>query len=231
MSTCASCGDEYLLDVMEIWPEDRAFQLDTCCEDAYYAAVDDMNYFWEQADWRAFFRRTVGDLVNVRAIYSDMGCFRIDFGLELVEISQAEAKAFVAKWHRHSKPPVGWRWGHGLKNGNELVAVAMVGRPVARALDASTIVEVNRLCVNPSLHPQLVRYACSKLYGASCRAAKKRGYKRVITYTLETEAGTTLKASNFQPRAKTKGGSWNCASRPRTDKAPTCRKIRWERDL
>lgn len=39
--------------------------------------------------------------------------------------------------------------------------------------------------------------ACSMLYGACSRIAKEMGYKKIITYILESENGASLKASNF----------------------------------
>ena len=47
----------------------------------------------------------------------------------------------------------------------------------------------------------------------------------------ETESGTSLMASGWHRVCLTAGGSWSCPSRPREDKAPTCRKVRWEADL
>jgi len=54
------------------------------------------------------------------------------------------------------------------------------------------------------------------------------GFRRVVTYTLESEPGTSLRATGWVPAKLTKGGSWNTPSRPREDNAPTCRKIRWD---
>lgn len=36
------------------------------------------------------------------------------------------------------------------------------------------------------------------LYGACCRIAKAMGYKKIITYILQSETGTSLKASQFR---------------------------------
>ena len=60
---------------------------------------------------------------------------------------------------------------------------------------------------------------------------KALGYTRLVTYILETESGTSLMASGWHRVCLTAGGSWSCPSRPREDKAPTCRKVRWEADL
>ena len=36
------------------------------------------------------------------------------------------------------------------------------------------------------------------LYGACVRVGKAMGYKRIITYTLESEHGSSVKAANYK---------------------------------
>lgn len=231
---CPFCGEAYLVDLLEVWPEERAWMFDTCCEGAH----EDLCASLEagEGDVRQWVRELfAGYGIEIRRPYSsttEPGSLRLDFGLELGSVTLQDAKAFVRAHHRHNAPPVSWRWGHGLYNGETLVAVAMVGRPVARMIPSATVVEVNRLCVNPELDPELVEHACSKLYAAAAREAKRRGFARVITYILETEVGTSLKAAGWEPKHKTKAEKWHRANRPREDAdAPVIRKIRWEREL
>lgn len=108
--------------------------------------------------------------------------------MQIVPITLKTAKEFVAKHHRHNKPPTGWKFGVGLKNGDELVGVATAGRPVARHFDDGVTLEVNRTCTDGT------RNANSMLYGAIWRAAKAMGYKRAITYTQANETGASLRA-------------------------------------
>ena len=68
----------------------------------------------------------------------------------------------------------------------------MVGRPVSRYLDDGLTAEVTRCCTKG--HDN----ACSMLYGAAWRCAKAMGYTKMITYILESEIGTSLKASNWK---------------------------------
>lgn len=222
---CPYCGADPEVDLHEVWIEDRAFMLATCCEGMHEAVVDEL-----QGGSRAPWLRDLfaGYGIDVRQVYVEDDWLRLDFGLDLRPIDLKTAKAFVAKHHRHNRPPAGWRWGHAVYNGADLVAVAMVGRPVARRIDPATVVEVNRLCVDPSLASALVWNACSMLYGAARKEAKRRGFARIITYTLETEPGTGLKAAGWEFTTLTKGGSWNRPSRQRQDTAPTGRKLRWE---
>jgi hypothetical protein len=55
------------------------------------------------------------------------------------------------------------------------------------------------------------------------------GYKRVVTYTLASETGSSLRAAGFVPVATSRGGSWSRKDRPRQDNAFTVPKVRWER--
>jgi len=236
---CLFCGEFETLDLFEVWPEDRAFMIETCCEDL-------QNYLHENIDevptatWRALFA-DYGIAIRRVLTGTDDGMFcwttgaPIDFGLELVPVTLTEAKAFVVKHHRHRGEgrdkhvaPIGWRFGFGVKNGDELIGVAMVGRPVARMIDATTTVEVNRVAV---VDNKLGEHACSMLYGAAAREAKKRGFARIITYTLETEPGASLRGAGWTIEAKTRGGSWNRAARSREDVGPTCKKLRWAKQL
>lgn len=139
---------------------------------------------------------------------------------------------FIDEHHRHHKPPQGWKFGIAVYNGRILVGVAVVGRPVSRMIQKAepTTFEVTRCCTARDL--RLRRHAASKLYGMAAREAKKKlGARKLITYILESEKGISLKAAGWIPVAKTRGGSWNKPSRPRKDKAPTCRKIRWEKEV
>ena len=140
--------------------------------------------------------------------------------LEIVPITQKEAKVFVAEHHRHHKPPVGSVFQLGLSNNGAICGVAIVGRPVARGLQDGWTLEITRLCVDGT------KNACSKLYAAAWQVTRKLGYKRLVTYILEEETGTSLTAAGWRCVAKTAGGSWNCSSRPRVDTHPLQKKFR-----
>lgn len=142
--------------------------------------------------------------------------------LELQPITYKEACVFIEKHHRHHLPPQGWKFGIAVNNGEKIVGVVTVGRPVARHFDDGWTLEVTRCCTDGT------KNAASCLYGAAWRAVKAMGYKRLITYTLQSEPGTSLKAAGWKKVRQTRGGSWNCKSRPRVDKHPTEPKILWE---
>lgn len=142
--------------------------------------------------------------------------------LRHTRIALSEANDFVAENHRHHKPVVGHLFSLGAVLGEQLVGVAIVGRPVARMRDDGLTAEVTRLCTDGT------RNACSFLYGASARAAFALGFTRIGTYILASEDGITLKAAGWRLIGQTKGGSWSRPSRERTDKHPTQAKMLFE---
>lgn len=143
--------------------------------------------------------------------------------LEVVPITLRAANDIITAHHRHHKKVQGAKFAIGLTDGSEIVGVATVGRPVARMLDNGRTAEVTRVCVLNG-HQN----ACSMLYGACWRAARAMGYKRLITYILASETGTSLKASGYKELGVAGGGSWSRSSRPREDKHPTEQKKLFE---
>lgn len=142
--------------------------------------------------------------------------------LELTPITLAEANAFVKENHRHHRPVVGHKFSVSVSSNGVVRGVAIIGRPVARGLDNGWTLEVTRVATDGA------KNACSMLYGASWRAAKALGYKKLITYTLASEPGTSLYAAGWRVVGEVKGRSWSCQSRPRVDLYPQQDKLRWE---
>lgn len=142
---------------------------------------------------------------------------------QVVPLPLDEANAFVAFHHRHHGPVVGAKFCLGVSDGDGAIrGVAIVGRPVARGLDDGLTLEVTRVATDGA------KDACSALYGAARRAAFALGYTRLITYTLATEAGASLRGAGWRVVGEVRGRSWSCASRPRVDKHPAQDKLRWE---
>lgn len=142
--------------------------------------------------------------------------------LGLQPITFSEACNFIKEFHSHHLPPVGWKFGIAINDGEKVVGVITVGRPVARNNDDGYTAEVTRCCTDRTEH------VASKLYAAAWRAARAMGYKRLITYTLIEEPGTSLKAAGWRVVGQTKGGSWSREGRPRVDKHPLGQKTLWE---
>ena len=156
--------------------------------------------------------------------------------LKLVPVTLAEAREFIGKHHRHNRPPQGWRFGVGLMNGTgELRGVAVAGHPIARALDDGRTIEITRVATDG------YKNANSKLYGAILRAAKALGYQTAVTYTLDSEAGSSVKAVGFKEVARVPGHrDWTHSGREAMytpvlfgNKYPKHEgeKIRWEKEL
>ena len=134
----------------------------------------------------------------------------------------AEANEFVSQHHRHHKPVVGHKFSIGAANGEQIVGVVIVGRPVARMRDDGMTLEVTRLATDGT------KDACSFLYGAARRATFALGYKRLGTYILSSEPGTSLLAAGWKLIGEAGGGSWSVKSRPRVDKHPLQKKMLYE---
>ena len=155
--------------------------------------------------------------------------------LTIVPLDLKIANAYVAQNHRHSKPTTGHKFSIGATLDGELVGICICGKPVARKLDDGKTLEVRRVCTDGS------KNACSILYGAAARIAREMGYERIITYTLQSESGTSLKASGWKRKGEAGGINWNTPSRPREEyqitlfgierKYPDEKKVRWERLL
>jgi hypothetical protein len=157
--------------------------------------------------------------------------------LRLQPITLREARAFVDLHHRHHRAPQGGLFAVAVGEAEAVVGVAIIGKPVARFNNDGWTAEVTRVAVvNPCTvehdreHPKdgCSHDACSRLYGAAWRAARALGYRRLLTYTLASERGTSLRAAGWRIVGQTDGGSWSRASRPRVDTHPTEAKTIWE---
>jgi len=142
--------------------------------------------------------------------------------LTVERLELAEANAFVRQHHRHHPPVVGHIFAIGAALDGKIVGVAIIGRPVSRERDDGVTVEVTRLATDGT------RNACSFLYGAAARATFALGFKRIGTYILASEAGTSLTAAGWRKIGEVRGRSWSCPSRPRVDKHPTQAKLLFE---
>ncbi|MFF0741511.1 XF1762 family protein [Streptomyces sp. NPDC004111] len=123
-----------------------------------------------------------------------------------------KACAYVDRVHRHHAAPQGHKFSLGVvTDDGQLVGVAIVGRPVARAYDDGFTVEVTRVATEGCPN------ACSALYGAAWRTAKASGHRRAITYTQVGESGASLRAVGWQRAAERPArAGWNTPSRPRS---------------
>ena len=144
--------------------------------------------------------------------------------MKIIPLTLAEANDFIEQHHRHHKRVQGHRFSIGLEDGDGLMGVCVVGRPVARNTDWKTVAEVTRLCTNGG------KNACSKLYSTAAAVAKLLGFHSIQTFILETESGVSLKASGWEFVSESAGGQWkHTDGKPRRTDQPTCRKLKYEK--
>lgn len=147
--------------------------------------------------------------------------------LHAVPLDLREAREFVANFHRHNSAPVGGKFAIGVSDGARLVGAAIVSRPVGRRLDDGKTAEVVRVCVLDDAP----KGACSFLYARCWHAAKAMGYSRIVTYTLQSESGASLRGAGWRVIAELKANNPNAwLTRPGREWQPVVgqAKLRWE---
>lgn len=160
--------------------------------------------------------------------------------MKAIPIELKEAQNYIDTHHRHHKAAHRDKFRvAAVDDEGNILGIIQVGRPVSRELDNKYTLEVLRLCTESK-----EKNICSFLYSRAARIAKEMGYKKIITYILESEIGTSLKASGWHlEKEGVGGGSWNTPSRPREiqpqqlslfevkEKYPICKKQRWGKEL
>tara|TARA_A100000171_G_C2011589_1_gene86664 strand:- start:45 stop:512 length:468 start_codon:yes stop_codon:yes gene_type:complete len=151
--------------------------------------------------------------------------------LSIIPLSLKEANDFVTKYHRHNKKCAGHKWSIGAIYQSELVGVIIVGRPVARKLDNRFTLEVNRNCVLDNAP----KGTCSFLYAKAIKIWQSMGGKKLITYTLNTESGSSLKAVDFNKETTVqtfkKNTGWTTRQNRVWQKVQSIPRIRWSKEL
>ncbi len=142
--------------------------------------------------------------------------------IELLPITLKEACRFVRRVHRHHRAPQGGLFAIGAAKDGEIVGCVIIGRPLARMLSDGFTAEVTRLATDGT------KNCCSMLYSAAWRACRAMGYRRLLTYILATEPGTSLVAAGWNLVGESGGGKWSRKDRPRVDEVNTQRKLRFE---
>lgn len=146
--------------------------------------------------------------------------------MRVVPLTLPQANRCVEAWHRHHAPlPGGFAWYCiGAVDERQLVAAAICGRPTNRNNDDGFTVELIRLASNGTAN------APSFLLGAAARVANAIGASQIVTYTLTSEGGSSLRAAGWN-RDKDGIQSWwthNGSRTPAVDR-PHMReaKVRW----
>lgn len=146
--------------------------------------------------------------------------------ISAVPITISAANAVVSKWHRHNKPVVGALFAIGAEFDEALVGIVIVGRPIARNLVDGRTAEVTRACTVPSAPKGCNGF----LYAAAWRAWRAMGGRRLITYTLQSESGASLRGSGWSVVAEVTGSQgWSRLSRQRVNLPISQQpKLRWQ---
>ena len=127
-----------------------------------------------------------------------------------VPMELKDAQNYINTYHRHHQAAHRDKFRIAAMEDGKIVGVVQVGRPVSRMLDDGKTLEVLRLCTTGR------KDVCSFLYSRAARIGKEMGYSKIITYILESEPGTSLKASGWTLETDGVGGAnWNVPSRPR----------------
>jgi hypothetical protein len=145
--------------------------------------------------------------------------------LHIEPVTLREANALVEQWHRHHKPSRGQRFALGVFDDEGVPhGAAIVGRPVSGGKDQMKVAEVSRLVTDGTFN------ACSMLYAACARASRAMGFRWIQTYILQSEPGTSLKASGWLYDGLSCEIGWNNGNRPRDLAVPDKgrRKQRWK---
>jgi len=108
--------------------------------------------------------------------------------VKVVPIHIKQANEYVKEHHRHNKPVLSAKISIGAEKDGQLVGVALAGRPISRHLDNGKTLEVYRVCTDGTFN------ATSFLYSRVKKIAQLMGYEKIITYTLQSESGSSLKA-------------------------------------
>lgn len=133
-----------------------------------------------------------------------------------VPLNLREAQAYIDELHRHHKSSVRDKFRVGAADSTgKLVGVAQCGQPINRNLNDGKTLEVLRLCTDGT------KDVCSFLYAKCARIAREMGYEKIITYILESESGTSLKASGWICEDSSCGGGYMGKLHPLKTKAGT----------
>lgn len=133
--------------------------------------------------------------------------------LMAVPITLREANDFVSAYHRHNGRTSrdGGKFAIGVANESGLVGVAIVGNPLSATYMDGYTAEVLRVCTAPNAPLG----SNSFLYSRCWQAWRAMGGTRLITYTLTTESGASLRGAGWQVLHKTKDGhnDWEAKAR------------------
>lgn len=150
--------------------------------------------------------------------------------LSIVPLTLPKANSLVTALHRHHAAiPGGFAWFCvGAVANGELIGCAIAGRPTNRNNDDGQTVEVLRVATDGTAN------APSALLGACSRAARAIGASRIITYTLDSESGVSLRGAGWRREADGIESWWTHPGKDGNGRVPavdrphmSAKKVRW----
>ena len=116
--------------------------------------------------------------------------------LDIVPMTLRNANDFVSEFHRHNGRTArnGGKFAIGASDGNELFGVSIVGNPLSATYMDGFTAEVLRCCVRD----HAPKGTCSKLYSRCWQIWRAMGGRRMITYTLQSESGASLRGAGWE---------------------------------
>ena len=82
----------------------------------------------------------------------------------------------------------------GCSDGDQLIGVVIVGRPISRHKEDGFTAEVTRCCIVDSAS----KGTNSFLYASAWRAWRAMGGRKIISYTLQSESGSSLRGAGWR---------------------------------
>ena len=142
--------------------------------------------------------------------------------LSLVPVNITAARAWIERHHAHHHAPPFGLFAVGVARDGVLCCVAIVSRPVARLLAVrGDVAEITRCASDGTPH------AASMAVAAATRMAIAGGYRRLVSYTLLGEAGTSYRAAGWHVTGILRArDGW--LSRAGRNAVQTGAKVRWE---
>jgi|TARA_R100000455_G_C6258088_1_gene113701 hypothetical protein len=156
--------------------------------------------------------------------------------LRVIPTTIREANEFIRNHHRHHRPTArnSGKWAlAALDVDDHVVGVLIAASPVSAAYMDGLTLEVSRLCVVANAP----KGTCSYLLSKCCAVWRLMGGRKVLTYTLQSETGASLRgagwvlAGSVKPHKRWEGKS-RCDGIQREPLAIyQVPKYRWEKNL
>lgn len=146
--------------------------------------------------------------------------------LYVVPCSKEKAGEFITYQHRHHTPLDFASYCLAVCTSDGRVhGVCLIGRTATQHFDGPNnhwAMEVRRVATDGT------KNACSILYAAAWHLVSAMGYRKLISYTLPEEGGSSLRALGWRRVDNVGGNSWAHRNKSGVDIHPVGKKTRWE---